>query len=157
MDISNMKVHLTNAAIQNRNAKKSKNYEKIYGGSKISLDMLRTKLSRQYNIDFDYLIWPQIKDIIVKVFACCQNDLPYCPSTFEMFGFDVIIDSNYRCWLLEINSSPSLERSNVLDDEIKLPLVKDIINIVDPIDIDKLALLNVLERIIKIKNNGRHV
>ena len=156
MDISNMKVHLTNAAIQNRSAKKSKNYEKIYGGSKISLDMLRTKLSRQYNIDFDYLIWPQIKDIIVKVFACCQNDLPYCPSTFEMFGFDVIIDSNYRCWLLEINSSPSLERSNVLDDEIKLPLVKDIINIVDPIDIDKLALLNVLERIIKIKNNTKN-
>ena len=156
MDISNMKVHLTNAAIQNRNAKKSKNYEKIYGGSKISLDMLRTKLSRQYNIDFDYLIWPQIKDIIVKVFACCQNDIPYCPSTFEMFGFDVIIDTNYRCWLLEINSSPSLERSNVLDDEIKLPLVKDIINIVDPIDIDKLALLNVLERIIKIKNNTKN-
>ena len=156
MDISNIKVHLTNAAIQNRNAKKSKNYEKIYGGSKISLDMLRTKLCRQYNIDFDYLIWPQVKDIIIKVFACCQNDIPYCPSTFEMFGFDVIIDTNFRCWLLEINSSPSLERTNVLDDEIKLPLVKDIIKIIDPIDIDKLALLNVLERIIKIRNNNRN-
>ena len=156
MDITNIKVHLTNAAIQNKNAKKSSNYEKIYGGSKISLDMLRTKLSRQYNIDFDYLIWPQVKDIIIKVFACCQNDIPYCPSTFEMFGFDVIIDTNYRCWLLEINSSPSLERSNVLDDEIKLPLVQDIIKIIDPIDVDKLALLNVLERIIKIKNNSKN-
>ena len=156
MDITNMKVHLTNAAIQNRNAKKSKNYEKIYGGSKISLDMLRTKLSRQYNIDFDYLIWPQVKDIIIKVFACCQNDIPYCPSTFEMFGFDVIIDTNFRCWLLEINSSPSLERSNVLDDEIKLPLVKDIIKIIDPVDIDKLALINVLERYMKIKNNSKN-
>ena len=155
LDISNIKVHLTNAAIQNRNAKKSTNYEKVYGGSKISLDMLRTKLSRQYNIDFDYLIWPQVKDIIIKVFACCQNDMPYCPSTFEMFGFDVIIDTNYRCWLLEINSSPSLERSNVLDDEIKLPLVKDIIKIVEPINIDKLALINVLQRIIKIKNNNK--
>ena len=35
-------------------------------------------------------------------------------------------------------------------------MVKDIINIVDPIDIDKLALLNVLERIIKIKNNTKN-
>ena len=156
MDITNIKVHLTNAAIQNKKAKKSANYEKIYGGSKISLDMLRTKLARQYNIDFDYLIWPQVKDIIIKVFACCQNDMPYCPSTFEMFGFDVIIDSNFRCWLLEINSSPSLERTNVLDDEIKLPLVQDIIKIIDPIDVDKLALLNVLERIIKIKNNTKN-
>ena len=156
LDISNIKVHLTNAAIQNRNAKKSKNFEKIYGGSKISLDMLRTKLAKKYNIDFDYLIWPQVKDIIIKVFACCQNDMPYCPSTFEMFGFDVIIDTNYRCWLLEINSSPSLERSNVLDDEIKIPLVNDIIKLIDPMDIDKEALLNVLERVMKIKNNTKN-
>ena len=156
LDISNIKVHLTNAAIQNRQAKKSKNYEKIYGGSKISLDMLRIKLRKQYGIDFDTIIWPQVKDIIVKVFICCQNDLPYCPSTFEMFGFDVIIDSNLKCWLLEINSSPSLERSNVLDDEVKLPLVNDIIKIVDPIEVDKLALINVLERVMKIKNNPKN-
>ena len=91
------------AAIQNRQAKKSKNYEKIYGGRKISLDMLKYKLRRQYGIDFDSIIWPQAKDIIVKVFICCQNDIPYCPSDFEIFGFDVIIDSNLKCWLLEIN------------------------------------------------------
>ena len=153
MDITNIKVHLTNAAIQNRQAKKSKNFEKIYGGSKISLDMLKYKLRKQYGIDFDSVIWPQVKDIITKVFICCQNDIPYCPSTFEMFGFDVIIDSDLKCWLLEINSSPSLERSNVLDDEIKLPLVKDIIKIVEPVEVDKLALINVLERVMKIKNN----
>ena len=153
MDITNIKVHLTNAAIQNRQAKKSKNFEKIYGGSKISLDMLRYKLRKQYGIDFDSVIWPQVKDIITKVFICCQNDIPYCPSTFEMFGFDVIIDSDLKCWLLEINSSPSLERSNVLDDEIKLPLVRDIMKIVSPVEVDKLALINVLERVMKIKNN----
>jgi tubulin polyglutamylase TTLL5 len=156
LDISNIKVHLTNAAIQNKKAKKSNNYEKIYGGSKISLDMLRSKLRRQYGIDFDTLIWPQVKDIIVKVFICCQNDIPYCPSTFEMFGFDVIIDSNFKCWLLEINSSPSLERSNVLDDEVKLPLVKDIIKIVEPPEIDKTALINVLERVMKIRNTPKN-
>ena len=155
MDISNIKVHLTNAAIQNRQAKKSNNYEKIYGGSKISLDMLKYKLKKQYKVDFAHVIWPQVKDIITKVFICCQNDIPYCPSTFEMFGFDVIIDSNLKCWLLEINSSPSLERSNVLDDEIKLPLVKDIIKIIQPVEIDKFALINVLERFMKIKNNPK--
>ena len=153
MDITNIKVHLTNAAIQNRQAKKSKNFEKIYGGSKISLEMLKYKLRKQYGIDFDSVIWPQVKDIITKVFICCQNDIPYCPSTFEMFGFDVIIDSDMKCWLLEINSSPSLERSNVLDDEIKLPLVRDIMKIVEPVEVDKLALINVLERVMKIKNN----
>ena len=152
LDINNIKIHLTNAAIQNRQAKHSNNFEKVYGGSKISLNMLSYKLKKQYNINFDNIIWPQVKDIITKVFICCQNDIPYCPSTFEMFGFDIIIDSNFKCWLLEINSSPSLERSNVLDDEIKLPLVSDIIKIVDPMSIDKMALLNVLERNLKIRN-----
>ena len=49
-----------------------------------------------------------------------------------------------------------MERSNVLDDEIKIPLVEDIIKIVDPADIDKLSLINVLERNIKIKNNYKN-
>ena len=118
--------------------------------------MLRYKLRRQYGIDFDSVIWPQVKDIIIKVFICCQNDIPYCPSTFEMFGFDVIIDSNLKCWLLEINSSPSLERSYVLDDEIKLPLVKDILKVVDPIEVDKFELINMLERVMNIKNNQKN-
>ena len=156
LDIKNIRTHLTNAAIQNRRANQ-KNYEKLYGGSKISLDLLKYKLEKQYNIDFDELIWPQVKDLIIKAFVACQHDIPYCPSTFEMFGFDVIIDDNFKCWLLEINSSPSLERSNVLDDQIKLPLVDDIFKIVDPININRAALIKMIERIMKINNKRRNV
>ena len=155
LDIKNIRTHLTNAAIQNRRANQ-KNYEKLYGGSKISLDLLKYKLEKQYNIDFDELIWPQVKELILKALIACQHDIPYCPSTFEMFGFDVIIDDNYKCWLLEINSSPSLERSNVLDDQIKLPLVDDIFKIVDPININRDALIKMMERVMKINNKGKN-
>ena len=153
----NTKIHLTNAAIQNGTAKKSSNYEKVYGGSKISLDILRYKLSKNNNIDFNKQIWPQVKSIILKALIACQFDIPYCPSCFELFGFDIIIDQNLKCWLLEINSSPSLERSNALDDQVKLPLVDDILNIVDPINIDREALIKVLERVMKIKNTNNNV
>ena len=155
LDIKNIRTHLTNAAIQNRRANQ-KNYEKLYGGSKISLDLLKYKLEKQYNIDFDELIWPQVKELIIKALIACQHDIPYCPSTFEMFGFDVIIDDNFKCWLLEINSSPSLERSNVLDDQIKLPLVDDIFKIVDPININRDALIKMMERVMKINNKGKN-
>ena len=30
------------------------------------------------------------------------------PNTFELFGFDVMVDANYRCWLIEANFIPGL-------------------------------------------------
>jgi tubulin polyglutamylase TTLL5 len=143
-NIGNKLVHLTNAAIQNKVAKKSDTCEKIFGGSKISLELLKQKFLRK-GIDFKY-IWSQTKEIILKSLVCCQYDIPYCPSCFELFGYDIIIDSDMKCWLLEINTSPSLERTNVLDDDIKLNLVNDILTLVEPINYDRDALVNILER-----------
>jgi len=143
-NIGNKLVHLTNAAIQNKVAKKSDTCEKIFGGSKISLELLKQKFIRK-GIDFRY-IWSQTKEIILKSLVCCQYDVPYCPSCFELFGYDIIIDSDMKCWLLEINTSPSLERTNVLDDDIKLNLVNDILTLVEPINYDRDSLVNILER-----------
>ena len=143
-NIGNRLIHLTNAAIQNKISKKSDTCEKIFGGSKISLELLKQKLSRK-GVNFES-IWSQTKEIILKSLVACQYDIPYCPSCFELFGYDIIIDSNLKCWLLEINTSPSLERSNVLDDDVKLNLVNDILTLVEPINFDRYALVNVLER-----------
>ena len=149
-------VHLTNAAIQNSIPKDSMkdDYEKLYGGSKISLDMLKNKLMHS-GINFDQVIWGQIKEIVLKSLIACQYEIPYCPSTFELFGYDIIIDSNLKCWLLEINSSPSLARTSVLDDVVKLKLVEDCLNVVNPIDFDRAELIEMLERRMNIiKNNS---
>ena len=68
------------------------------------------------------------------------------PSCFELFGFDILIDSDFKCWLIEINSSPSLARDTLLDDMIKQKLIDDIIELVDPVDFDRKRLFEVLER-----------
>jgi len=31
-----------------------------------------------------------------------------------MFGYDFMVDTNYKVWLLEINSSPSMDYSTVI-------------------------------------------
>ena len=34
-------------------------------------------------------------------------------NSHEMFGYDFMVDTNYKVWLLEINSSPSMDYSTV--------------------------------------------
>ena len=51
-----------------------------------------------------------------------------------MYGYDVLIDSNLKPWLLEINASPSLTDTTVEDKILKKALINDVFNIVMPGD-----------------------
>lgn len=75
-----------------------------------------------------------------------MNSIPQNPNCFELFGYDIILDSDCRCWLLEVNSSPSLEKEFILDEVVKQQLVDDIFDIVSPIAYDRARLLQVIER-----------
>ena len=41
-------------------------------------------------------------------------------SCYELFGFDVLLDSNLKPWLLEVNISPSLHSTSSLDLSVKV-------------------------------------
>jgi hypothetical protein len=49
---------------------------------------------------------------------------------FELLGFDVLIDQNFKPWLLEVNLSPSLNTDTKLDFTIKSMLMADLFNLV---------------------------
>jgi len=78
------------------------------GGCKITLRMLREKLSKQ-GISWQK-IESQIDSIVVKSLVSVMNSIPQNPNCFELFGYDIMIDQNLKCWLIEVNSSPSLEK-----------------------------------------------
>lgn len=50
--------------------------------------------------------------IRTTVLACC--DVEPRKNSFELFGFDVMIDEKYTPWLLEVNTSPCMEYSTVI-------------------------------------------
>lgn len=57
-----------------------------------------------------------------------SNDRSYC---FEIFGYDFMVDENFKLWLIEVNTNPCMEESNaflkmllprMVDDALKLTL-----------------------------------
>ena len=49
---------------------------------------------------------------------------------FELQGFDIIIDSDLKPWLLEVNMSPSMATDAPLDMSIKSTVVTDTFNLI---------------------------
>ena len=145
-------IHLTNYAIQKENMDyKNCNSDAIIGSTKISLKTLKERLEENgHNFD---KIWTQTCEIVVKSLIACEQDIPNNPNCFEFFGYDIIIDDNLNCQLLEVNSSPSLHTDTVLDEIIKQQLIDDILDIVCPLDFDKKNLIEVLQRRIKVYNH----
>lgn len=53
---------------------------------------------------------------------------------FEMYGYDILIDSKLKAWLIETNASPSLTMTTEWDRILKMSLLNDTFNIVVPPD-----------------------
>ena len=49
---------------------------------------------------------------------------------FELFGFDILLDTNFKPHILEVNFSPSLSADSPLDYHIKSNLLVDTLNLV---------------------------
>lgn len=45
--------------------------------------------------------------------------------SFQILGFDVLIDIDMKPWLLEVNQSPSFATDSPFDQQLKFNLVKD--------------------------------
>lgn len=83
------------------------------------------------------LLWSRIYDVIIKTIAlgehyvvnAMKKNQMYRNNCFEIFGFDVLIDSDLKPWLLEVNLSPSLATDSPLDMQIKTTLLVDSFNI----------------------------
>ena len=83
------------------------------------------------------LLWSRIYDVILKTLACGEsyviNSMKkrqlYRLNCFEVFGFDILVDSDLKPWLIEVNLSPSLSPDSPIDMTIKTNLLVDTFNL----------------------------
>ena len=90
--MTNKFIHLTNYSIQKKSNNKEEmdEIDSVYGGTKISLTSLKKHFKKK-GVSYDD-IWKQCIEIILKSLVACQNEIPYNPCCFELYGYDVIID-----------------------------------------------------------------
>ncbi|CAG0919488.1 unnamed protein product [Notodromas monacha] len=129
-------VHLTNYSIN----RKSGNYQANNNinecqGHKWTL-LAFWKFLRRLGVNTG-LLWASIQDIVIKTILTSEstvNDMMERHvrsrySTFELFGFDIILDETLKPWLLEVNISPSLHSSSSLDEDVKGRMLRDLFNL----------------------------
>ncbi|XP_026790166.3 tubulin polyglutamylase TTLL5 isoform X1 [Pangasianodon hypophthalmus] len=137
-NIKNQFMHLTNYSVN----KKSSDYvscddpEVEDYGNKWSMSAMLRYL-KQEGKDTT-LLMGQIEDLIIKavlsaelqIATACKMFVPHRNNCFELYGFDVLIDSNLKPWLLEVNLSPSLACDTPLDLKIKASMISDMFSLV---------------------------
>ena len=74
-------------------------------------------------------MWANIERIIILTTINLCSLVPNLDCCFEILGFDVMIDSNLKPWLLEVNASPALSMDNQIDWQVKPKLIRDTLNL----------------------------
>lgn len=135
--IGNKFIHLTNTDIN----KYHKNYKKpkSYNDENANEWNLQTyiKYLNKKNVNYK-LIHKKIKDLIIKTIISLQaklieknknlglNDINF----FNIFGFDILINDNFNPILLEVNTNPSMIIYSIVENNIKMNIFKDTLNII---------------------------
>jgi hypothetical protein len=115
-NLEDRSIHLTNYAVQ----KKTDAASQFEEGNNLTLDDFQRVIREEHpdRPDFDVQrdIVEQYKRLIMETFNACKDKLnPFREKhTFEVYGFDFLVDANFKVWLLEVNTNPYIGCSSAI-------------------------------------------
>ena len=126
-DMSNLYSHLTNNSI----AKHSEHFrETKIEGNMWERHQFAEFLQNRYGKDCWKEIQQKIKNIIICSFEAARHEMKQRQNSFELFGYDVMIDENLNVYLIEVNSSPALDYSTKITEKLVKLMLEDLIQVV---------------------------
>uniref|UniRef100_A0A8C5M3P0 Tubulin--tyrosine ligase-like protein 5 n=1 Tax=Leptobrachium leishanense TaxID=445787 RepID=A0A8C5M3P0_9ANUR len=136
--LRNKFMHLTNTSVNKKSSKyvNSDDQEVEDHGNLWSLSALLRYL-KESGKDTAFLL-RKIEDIIIKTIISAEKSHvappesypPHKNNSFELYGFDILIDDTLKPWLLEVNESPALSYDNPMSFKIKTHLLADTLTLV---------------------------
>ncbi|XP_027895464.1 putative tubulin polyglutamylase TTLL2 [Xiphophorus couchianus] len=134
--LSNVFAHLTNTSINKFGPFYKTQKGQVGSGCKWTMSKFRYFLQNQ-NIN-ELFLWQRINNIVTLTLLSITGSVPNCPNCVELFGFDILIDSKFRPWLLEVNHNPSLALDCRTDLSVKKGLISDLVDLMDYTAVDGL-------------------
>uniref|UniRef100_A0A2M4CHA3 Putative tubulin polyglutamylase ttll4 n=1 Tax=Anopheles darlingi TaxID=43151 RepID=A0A2M4CHA3_ANODA len=135
--LSDRYMHLTNYSINKLSNNYSQNEDAdACQGHKWTIKSLWSYFVEQgVNVD---RLWGALRNLVLRtvlagegpIHAMSKVNVGSRYNCYELFGIDVLLDSELVPWLLEVNISPSLHSASSLDLRVKGPLVKALLNTV---------------------------
>lgn len=135
-DLDNLEdknIHLTNWAVQ----KKADNYGADEDANQMNFLQFQEYLDQHHpGINVETHFKEKMKELIMHCFAATTaslnlNNFKYC---MELFGYDFMIDTDYRVTLIEVNNNPCLCTPGDTTGELIPAMLEDIMKLaIDPI------------------------
>lgn len=116
--LDNSFVHLVNQSVNKNNLDKKGLVFKAENGEEVHGFMWGCEQFKKYlafrNDGRD--VWtervqPRMKEIAKMTLACAVDMIEHRKNSWELYGFDFMIDDEFNAWLIEVNSSPACDYS----------------------------------------------
>ena len=124
-DSDDLFIHLTNYSVQ----KYHSHFSELEIGNEIPFNDFQFELDVKHSLkNFRKDIYPKIVRIVRLTGGAAKKgkmNFMGFKNCFEIFGYDFILDENYKPYLLEINSNPGLEFSSPLIKKLLPRMIDD--------------------------------
>ncbi|GAB66926.1 tubulin tyrosine ligase-like protein 1, partial [Plasmodium cynomolgi strain B] len=125
-NMTDITMHLTNVSIQ----KNAQGYDDNVGGKWFVRELFLYMISR-YGVDRITTLIRDIENCIIQSFLAVHKIIINDKHCFELYGFDILIDSNLKPWLIEVNSSPSLSANTKEDYALKFNMLDELMSLIN--------------------------